>query len=130
MHIVGQPGHQGGGGKPFDVGKGEGLDVVVLRPAEVGPEAHAGNRRRYRRSQAKQQGGHRQDNHKPPLSQNKGLVPIGDADVHNVAHHQGNQQLEHGLHGAARHARCNPQGIGPGMGPEFLGHTWASSLRF
>ncbi len=130
VHVVGEPGHQGGGGKPLDVGKGEGLNVVVLRPAEVGPEAHAGHGGRHRRPQAEAQGGHRQNNHQRTLSQNVGLVAIGDSHIHNVAHHQGDQQFEHGLHGTASHARENPQGVGPGMGPELVSHVSESSLRF
>ena len=130
VHVVGQPGHQGGGGKALDVGKGEGLDVVELCPAEVRPEAHARHGGRHRRPQAEAQGGHRQGHHQPALAQNVGLVGICDAHVHDVAHHQGDQQLEDGLHGAARHTRQNPRGVGPGVGPELFRHVSDSSLRF
>ena len=113
VDVVGQARHQRGGGKFLDIGKGVFLDVVILRRAETRAEAHARRGGAGGGSQAEGQGHHGHHHHQNALAQDVALVPGGDAHIHNVAHHQRDQQLKDRLRRTAPDAQGNPAGVRP-----------------
>ena len=123
VDVVGQAGHERGRGKLLDVGKGKLLDMAVLGGAQIGAEALAGNGGAGRAAQAEAQRHHGHDHHLDALPGHIGLIGICDADVHDIAHHQGDEQLKDGLHGAARNAQDDPPAVWPQMRPKCFSHV-------
>ena len=70
------------------------MNVVVLRRAQIGAEALARHGGKGRGAQAEGQRDQRHHHHEDALFQNIVLVPGGDAHIHDVAHHQRDQQLK------------------------------------
>ena len=130
VDVVGEPGHQRSGGELLDIGEGIILDMVILRRPQIGAEAHACDGRAGRRAQAKAQRHHGHDDHLDALAQNKVLIAVCDANIHNITHDQWNQQLKHRLRRAAQHAETDPLGIWPRMWPKRFQHCVRSSSRF
>ena len=104
--------------------------MLVLGRAKIGAEALARNRRAGGGGQTHRQGYHGHDDHLDALAQDIVLVGVGDADVHDIAHDQRDQQFKDRLCGAAQHPQGDPLAVRPGMRPKFFQHRSISSSRF
>ena len=93
------------------------MNVVVLGLAQVGPKAlpRVGGEKGGGDPQGHGDQGHEHHQSAPP--QNVAGVAGGDAGVHDVRHHQGEQQLEHRLAGGAEHPQGDPLPVPPGVWP-------------
>ena len=64
------------------------------------------------------------------LLQNVILICRFNADIHNIRHHQRDQQFKNSLGCAAQNAHRDPFGIGSCVWPEFFQHVVRSSSKF
>ena len=99
----------------LNVGKGELLHLPVFGGPQVGAEAHAGLGGKHRRPYAQRQGHQGHYNHLQPGHQNIVSVSVLNADVHNVTHDLGQQQLQHGLSRRAQDAQYNEHPVPGGI---------------
>ena len=112
--VRGHAGHEAGGGKALDVGKGEVLHVVIEVVAQVLGVAGGGLRRRLARQRAKQQRDHRaadeDEPHLPDVAHVAGAVVAVDAVVDEHGHQKGDDALHDRLQ---RHIHRRAQGDAP-----------------
>ena len=122
--------HERGRGEFLDVGEGKLLDMAVLGGAQIGAEALAGNGGAGRAAQAEAQRHHGHDHHLDALPGHIGLIGVCDADVHDIAHDQRDQQFKDRLGSAAQHPQGDPFAVWPRMRPKSFQHRLLSSSRF
>ena len=130
VDVIGQPGHKGRGRELLDVGKGKILNVFIFCPPQLRTETLSGNGRRCRSPQSEAQGDDSHPHHEKALLQNVILIRRFNADIHNIRHHQRDQQFKNSLGCAAQNAHRDPFGIGPCVWPEFFQHVVRSSSKF
>jgi len=84
-----------------------------------------------RRAHAAAQRQQRHNDHFQPRHQDIASVSVGDADIHDVAHHLGQRQLQHRLSGGAGDGKQHQQAVALGIGRQFFYHaSSSSSVRF
>ena len=85
----------------LNVAERELLYLLIFRLAQIGAEAHTGFGGHDGGAYAHRQRRQRHEHHFKTCGENVSAVAVGNADVHNVTHSLGQQQLKHRLAGRA-----------------------------
>ena len=123
--VVGQPGHQRGGGKAVHLGAGEALGPAVQVPPQ-GPGHLHGHPRRHAVGGDVAKGRPKgQSRHQSAAEPDGGQVSGRDAHVHNALQQQRQHQLQQRGGELHRHAAGHPNAVGPQVS-QYGAHLSAS----
>ena len=111
-HVGGHPSHQGGGGKPVQVGEGECLELLILRLPQAAAEAVGRPGGKPGVDESGDEGQTGAQGHGAPLPPDQGHIPRRDSVVNDTGHQQGNRHFKPALHQEKghRHSKIPPAG--------------------
>ena len=97
VHIIGQAGNQGRRAELIHLGVGEGIDVAKQLVPQLRAESLGGDGGEILTHQRRAQAHHAQQKQQSAHSPDIGAVVVLYADVNNISHHQGYDQLKNRL---------------------------------